>query len=143
MIGKGDASYFSNLHVNGLNMIGPDHSGGLIGTLTNSSLFNSSVQGTIYQTFGTDGGGGLIGHIQNADVFGASSNVNLLMLDNTAYGVSDIGGVIGSCAYSRIRNVYALGNIDYSHVTQPNPVQVPHRVGGFMELFIIGCLFCR
>ena len=134
VVGNADNSTLINLHIDGLNMIGPESSGGLVGNLTNSLLFNASVQGTISQTFGTDGGGGLIGNAINADISDCSSNVTLLMLDNTAYGVSAIGGLIGGLINSRVSNVYARGNIDYSHSTQNNPLQLPHFIGGLIGL---------
>ncbi len=131
MIGKGDGSTLTNLHVRGLNLLAPDYSGGLVGKLTNSSLTNSSVKGTLIQTFGTDAGGGLIGFADNVDIFACFTNVKLYNKSADPFGVSNIGGLVGSLVNSRLRHVYARGGIDYSNAI-PGSFMKPQQVGGLV-----------
>ncbi len=135
LIAKANGSSFSNLHVQGLNIVGNDHSGGLAGEMRNSSLSHSSVEGILNQTFGSDASGGMIGYANNVNVESCYTNVRLLNAYDNPFGVSDIGGMFGSLSFSTVKNVYARGDVDYSN-THPTPPVLPNRVGG-----LIGTLY--
>lgn len=129
MIGTAESSTLIDLHVNNLDMVAPDFSGGLVGMLIYSTLYQSSAQGTARQGFGTDGSGGLIGLANGSNVSFCSSDVKLMTTSTAPYGVSEIGGLMGIAYDTHISNVYALGDIDYSLAGSTTG---PRRVGGLI-----------
>ncbi len=131
LVALAEHSHIVNVHVNGLNIKASDSSGGVVGELIDSLVYNSSSKGTLMQQFGTKSIGGLIGVATRADIFSCTSHVNLVNKETSSTGdVSKIGGLIGFAADSRIREVYSDGNIDYSTVlTVPEQVK---SVGGLI-----------
>lgn len=129
MIGLAENAVLTDLHVENLDISAPDHSGGLVGHLENSSLSFSSAQGIARQHFGTDAGGGLVGYAFDSDISVCSADVEIVTTASSPYGVSDIGGLVGIARDTAIRNVYALGNIDYSYA---GGAPGPRRVGGLV-----------
>lgn len=117
LAGHGAISTVINVHVKNLNMKSPDRSGGLFGLAQRVTLINSSVEGTMSIHGDTDGAGGLIGRADICDVSSCYTKVRIVEVDTTTTGVSNIGGLFGFLYKSNVKNVYALGDIDFSNVT--------------------------
>ncbi len=131
MVGEAESSILRNLRVKGLDLKAPNRSGGLVGLTTGSIVMNCSTEGVMTQNFGTDASGGLIGRANDTDISFSSSKVNMLQSSESAYGVSGLGGLIGMAFNSRIRNVYALGDIDYSSAIEIDGA-LPDQIGGLI-----------
>ncbi len=115
LVGKAENSILHHINVHHIRLYSRNESGGVVGELINSSLSYTSADGLLEQDFGTDASGGLIGWAVYSDVFASASHVNLSMLyPGPGGGVSGVSSLIGQADYSRIRNIYADGNIDYS-----------------------------
>jgi len=131
MVGEAENSILRNLRVKGLDLKAPNRSGGLVGQTTGSIVMNCSTEGVMTQNFGTDASGGLIGRADDTDVSFSSSKVSMLQSSESAYGVSGLGGLIGIAVNSRIRNVYASGDLDYSSAIEIDDV-LPVQIGGLI-----------
>lgn len=75
-------------------------------------------------------GGGFIGLAVDSQITNSVSHVNLIQTATTAFGVSDIGGLVGFSSGGSVANCYADGNIDYSAVTETDPLSAPKEMGG-------------
>jgi len=130
VVGKAENASLINIHVTGLNLPAPNHSGGLVGELIDGVVLGCSTEGTMVHNFGTDGVGGLVGYASNSDITGCSSNVKQEISAITLpLSTSAIGGVIGNSINSRVRAVYAIGNIDYGTLDASNVAGVGGVVG--------------
>ena len=101
----------------------------------NATVQNLLINGVTISGFvGSPIGGlvGIIGIAMNSQVSTCASHVKLLQVNNTAYGVSAIGGLIGTAVQSNITNCYADSTIDYSSVTDFNAFQLAHGFGGLL-----------
>jgi len=117
LVALAENAHIVNVHVNGINIKASNSSGGLVGELVDSLVYNASTKGTLMQQFGTQSSGGLVGVATRSDIFSCAGHVNLVNKETTSTGdVSNIGGLIGLATDSRIREVYSDGNIDYSAV---------------------------
>lgn len=130
LTGKAENSTIANVHVSGIDMDAGDSSGGLVGELINSTVHQTSTEGTLINRVGTDASGGLVGGAVTSDITYSASHVNLL---NTATvpagGPSSIAGLVGTALKCRIKDVYADGNIDYSTI---NPIIPIGEIGGLI-----------
>lgn len=116
LVGKAENSTLHHINVHNIKLYSRNYSGGIVGELSNSSLYYASVDGVLEQDFGTDASGGLVGWAKYSDVFACASHVNVTTLyAGPGGGVSSISSLIGQADESRIRNVYADGDIDYSN----------------------------
>ncbi len=131
LVGKAENSKLHHINVHHIKLYSRNLSGGIIGESVDSSLSYAAVDGSLEQDFGTDASGGLIGLAVNSDVFASASHVDSTMLwTGPGGGVSGVSSLIGQAEASRIRNVYADGNIDYSNA----PRLGVYGVGGLIGM---------
>lgn len=115
LAGRAENSKIENVHVRGIKIFAEDHTGGLVGELINSTVHHTSTQGKLIQYYGSHSQGGLVGTAISSDISYSASHMDFVNSNGTVLGndIRSIGGFIGTAENSRIKDVYADGNIDY------------------------------
>ncbi len=121
-------STLTNIHVVNYSITTPDASGGLTGKLINSVVTQCSASGQLLTTYGADGIGGIAGTARNSQIIRSSANTTIIPVPNLYIdGVTGVGGLVGYAYTTKMEDVYAFVNIDYSNISEP-----PRFVGGLV-----------
>lgn len=101
VFGYASGASISNVDVGDATIIGKDSSGGLVGYLLNSTVFNSSANGEID---GEESVGGLVGHLS-----GGMSLISYSSAIMNVYGAeSAVGGLLGTLAGTSSGDFYVI-----------------------------------
>lgn len=126
--GRAENSHFINVHVKNIHVKAPIHSGGLIGLIISSWIFNCSAQGELENRENTYGSGGLIGVAVGSQIAHSSSSITIINHHENPSDVRRIGGLVGYLTYSDIKDSFAHGAIQYSG-TKGRPEEIGGLVG--------------
>ncbi len=100
----GRTSHIRDLHLSNVTITGNSNVGGLVGSVYQGSVFNSTVQGKID---GVTIVGGLIGQIEFGTVSSSGANITIQAAGSNFY----FGGLIGISRLTTVANSYAKGDI--------------------------------
>jgi|GEM_PF-4834862 len=112
LFGHARNAELKNIHLKDLHMDGTFYAGGLVGEARESSIIDSSAEGTIS---GTSSFGGLIGYAYESVISRSSAKVELTASRATSdLGTEDagyIGGLAGRIEYGTVKDSFATGTI--------------------------------
>lgn len=134
LVGEANNAIIDKINLHNAMVIGPDSSGLLIGRMTESSVSNCSVDGTLLNTFGADGTGGLVGFAKDSSIDKIKVNISIRPYNQEIFGISALGGLAGYVTNTQINDVYVIGSIDYSKAgSRSGPQQVGGIVGDLLN----------
>jgi len=135
VIGFAQNAKFDNLQATAVDLTAYRRLGGIAGELNHSTLSHASVSGTITLAGGADQTGGLVGNLSYSEVTASKSDLVFQLRDSGedgAYGVTELGGLIGHCYISDLKNVYSTSEFQFD---KSGNTRAPRSAGGLIGSF--------